>query len=175
MSEVVTLTWDPPSEFRDNDLYQINYKELENDRKWKLYDEKFRAAPAELDDLPSNTVVVFRVRVIHEEYEGPYSEESNEIRTPVSAACQILQKSAILVKGNLSPPVYTLPMKEERHERVKINKLEFGWFSIFIPCSLIYFTKLSIRNKINIYAVIIIMYMYIKVSNRLGALANIFP
>jgi hypothetical protein len=125
--EVVSLTWDPPSDIKDGDYYQISYKELEHDGKWTLYDEVFQDATAELNDLRANTVFVFRVRVIYEDREGPFSEESNEIRTSLSAACQVSQQSVSLVKGNFSPPVYGLPMNEiMRHETSRINKLEFS-------------------------------------------------
>ncbi|XP_060587427.1 uncharacterized protein LOC132742949 [Ruditapes philippinarum] len=125
--EVVSLTWDPPSDIKDGYYYQISYKELEHDGKWALYDEVFQDATAELNDLRANTVFVFRVRVLYEDREGPFSEESNEIKTSLSSACQVSQQSVSLVKGNFSSPVYGLPMNEiMRHETLKISKLEFG-------------------------------------------------
>lgn len=69
------------------------------------------------------------MRVVYENGEGPYSEESDKILTSDSPASRIVQFSVAKTKGNPSPTKYALPVTENRsarNEKAKTKKFEVG-------------------------------------------------
>ena len=129
LADTITLAWDPPSKFGDDDYYQISYKDLDHEKKWKFYQGEIRESTVILRDIKSNTAFIFRVRVVYEDGEGPYSEESEKILTSDSPASRIVKFSTIKEKGNPSPSKYALPITEirqARNEKAKTKKFEVG-------------------------------------------------
>lgn len=122
LSDTVTLSWRKPSKFGSDDYYQVSYKDLDNGNKWSFYQDEFNSSTAVLCKLKSNTRFIFRVRVVYQNGEGPYSNESDTIRTLESPASRIVQMSALNEKGNPSPSIYALPVTEEREARNEIAK-----------------------------------------------------
>lgn len=128
-ADTIMLSWDPPSTFGDEDYYQISYKDLDNNKKWKFYQDEFKSSSAILSDLKSNTAFIFRVRVVYEDSEGPYSEESDKIITSDSPATRIVSFSVLKENGNPSPSIYALPITEirqARNEKAKTKKFDIG-------------------------------------------------
>ncbi|XP_045203650.2 uncharacterized protein LOC123556762 [Mercenaria mercenaria] len=129
LADAITLLWDAPSKFGDDDYYQVSYKDLDHEKKWKFFQGEFKTTTALLSDLKSNTAFIFRVRVVYEDSEGPYSEESDKILTLDSPASRIVKFSVEKEKGNPSPAKYALPTTEiraARNERAKTKKFEIG-------------------------------------------------
>lgn len=125
-ANVVNIYWQPPKQFVKGDYYQLSYKEAE-DKKWIFYNEQFERATAELKDLKAGAAYVFRVRVVTDDGEGPYSEISDEIKTKQSPAHKLLNFAPRKMEGN--PSKYTVPfeeLKEARNDKAKSRKLEIG-------------------------------------------------
>ncbi|WAQ94890.1 LOW QUALITY PROTEIN: hypothetical protein MAR_007361 [Mya arenaria] len=72
-SDTVTLSWEKPTVFGSGDYFQIGYKDLNGGKKWRFDHEK---STVRLTNLKSDTRFVFRVRMVYDDIEGPYSEES---------------------------------------------------------------------------------------------------
>ncbi|XP_045178579.2 uncharacterized protein LOC123538489 [Mercenaria mercenaria] len=129
LADSVTLSWDPPSTFGEDDYYQISFKDLDHNKKWRFFQAEFRSSTAVLNDVKSNTVFIFRVRVVYEDGEGPYSEESDKIVTSDSPATRIVKFALKKTAGNPSPSKYALPVTEiraARNEKAKTKKFELG-------------------------------------------------
>ncbi|XP_053391498.1 uncharacterized protein LOC123541455 [Mercenaria mercenaria] len=136
LADAITLVWDAPTKFGDKDCYQLYFKDMGGDRKWKPYQGEYYTASANLSDLKSNATYIFRVRIIYDDgEESPYSPESEEIQTAASLATRMLQK-AKQVKGDDIPPIkYSIPLTEivsARNKRAKTRKFEIG--QITFPC-----------------------------------------
>lgn len=102
---------------------------MDHDKKWKFLSDEYKSSTVVLRDLKSNTAFLFRVRVVYEDGEGPYSEESDRIQTSDSPASRIVMFSLEKEKGDPSPTKYVLPMTEDkmaRNEQAKTKKFEVG-------------------------------------------------
>lgn len=62
--------------FEEGDFFQIGYKELSLGSKWKVYTGEYTESTVLLTNIKSDTEYIFRVRVVHSDGEGPYSEVS---------------------------------------------------------------------------------------------------
>jgi hypothetical protein len=145
MVDTVTLTWDPPSTIGENDFYQISYKDGSHEGNWEIYQGEFKSSTAVLSDLKSNTVFVFRVRVVNEDDADLYSEQSDKIVTLESQASRHVQASALIEKGNPSPSKYALPLseiREARNEQAKTTKFQLGIYLHLLSLSVMF--KLSL-------------------------------
>ncbi|WAQ96193.1 hypothetical protein MAR_028883 [Mya arenaria] len=134
-SDSLTLFWNKPERFGPNDYFQISYKELNREGKWRVYHGEYTASTVKLENLKSNARFVFRVRVISIDEEWPYSPLSDEIQTETSPASRIVEFSVLLTDeehrndNNWSPDVYALPLtevKEARNALAKTRKFEVG-------------------------------------------------
>lgn len=90
--------------------------------KWKFYAGECERATKDVTDLKSNTEYIFRVRVVHQNGEGQYSEDSDVIKTVHSPAADLVNFSTIVRKGKPSPSVYGVPTTEVANARDPNNK-----------------------------------------------------
>ncbi|XP_053389333.1 uncharacterized protein LOC128552325 [Mercenaria mercenaria] len=129
LPDTITLSWDPPSQLDEKDLYEISFKVQDHDHQWKILSDKFTTTTADAKNLKSNTAYIFRVRVVCENNEGPWSVESDVILTLESLASQIVKFAVKIKDGDPSPAIYALPMTEiqaARDEKAMLRKFEFG-------------------------------------------------
>lgn len=106
---------------------QVTYKDVDNAGRWQFRPEEHTCATAVLDDMKSNTKFIFRVRVVYEDGEGPYSPPSDEYVTAKSPASRIVEFANVLEKG--PPSKHALPITEIRNARnptAKTKKFEIG-------------------------------------------------
>lgn len=78
--------------------------------------------------MKAQTAYKFRVRVVTPEGEGPYSPESNEYKTLMSTAQELL-KFCKCKKKEDPPQIYALPLtelKNARNTNAKTRKMEIG-------------------------------------------------
>ncbi|XP_052232780.1 uncharacterized protein LOC127845722 [Dreissena polymorpha] len=128
-SDSIMLSWTKPSFFEEGDYFQICYKDVMQGAKWKVYTGEFTECTQVLTDVRSNTEFVFRLRVVCNDGEGPYSEESDVIKTHVSTASRLVGFSVRLGAEAVSPIRYALPMcevKGARNGKAKTRKFEVG-------------------------------------------------
>ncbi|WAQ96119.1 hypothetical protein MAR_028809 [Mya arenaria] len=134
-SDSLTLFWNKPERFRPNDYFQIAYKELNSEGKWRIYHGEYTESTVKLENLKSNARFVFRVRIVSIDGEGPYSPQSDEIQTESSPASRIVDFSVLLTDeehqkdNNWSPDLYAIPLtevKEARNDSAKTRKFEVG-------------------------------------------------
>ncbi|WAR30914.1 hypothetical protein MAR_033456, partial [Mya arenaria] len=119
-SDFIDLSWGEPLNFQDGSYFQVLMKDVDPNSKWKFYNKEFTTASGKIEDINSNTKFVFRVRVVHEHGEGPYSPESDVIITFPSPASRIVYFST-KVEGE-NPTTYALPLTEHRAARDVIAK-----------------------------------------------------
>lgn len=99
-----------------------------NGRKWTIFPEELTHARTNLNTLQAATTYVFRVRVVTEDGESPYSPQSDEVTTLPSLALELLNFSE-RVKGQTSPSKYIIPVTEiadARNKQGKTRKMEIG-------------------------------------------------
>lgn len=126
-SDSLSLIWTKPKRFGPKDYFQVSYKEVNG--RWKVKNDEYPTATADLTDMKANTTYVFRVRVVYQDSEGPYSDESKDVHTKVSPAERLVPFSTCASKGNPSPTVYTVPFTElsaARNVSAKTRKIEIG-------------------------------------------------
>ncbi|WAQ94888.1 hypothetical protein MAR_007359 [Mya arenaria] len=111
-SDTVTLSWEKPANFRNCDYFQIGYKDTNGAKKWRFYHGEFTESTIRLTNLKSDTKFVFRVRVVYDDIEGPYSEESEEIVIASSLASRLVNYAVRVDNGDNVPAMYALPMTE---------------------------------------------------------------
>lgn len=130
MSDHLNLIWEHSEHICDEEIYQINFKELPTG-KWKVF-HPIKPCVSQMvvvDGLKAETSYIFKVRVIDENsgYEGTFSPESDLIKTGVSPGLRIMRKSQ---KGANGPPdVYMLPVTENkaaRNETAQTRKFTLG-------------------------------------------------
>ena len=125
----IILMWEPPRMFKEGDYFQISYKDVSKSRKWKVDESEYITTHATITNLQSNCTYIFRVRVVHEDgEEGPYSQESEDIRTPPSLALKLTETMTCNhTEGALS--IYKLPVTESKtskHKKAYTNRFTFG-------------------------------------------------
>lgn len=133
MSDHINLKWEHKKQLSSEESYQVSFKEL-SQGKWKFFSppKPCREQMVVVDGLKAETSYVFKVRVTDENTgtEGPFSPESDIIKTGVSPAFQIMKKSQ---KGAIGPPdVYMLPITENmaaRNEAAQTRKFTLGEFT----------------------------------------------
>ncbi|XP_053374219.1 uncharacterized protein LOC123543430 [Mercenaria mercenaria] len=104
-------------------------KKAKNDKQWCLVflEKNIEKNKTQLIGLKSKTKYTFRVRVIHEGDEWPYSKQSEVIETKESMAATLVGQSRLAKRG--TPSVYSLPAKEDtnaRNSEKKTKKYELG-------------------------------------------------
>lgn len=126
----INLKWEHNRDLCDTELYQVLFKETQ-DGKWKVFtpDSPCRTQMLVVDGLKADTSYVFKVRVTEENtgYDGPFSPESNIIKTDETPAIRIRKKSQKVATG--PPDVYMLPIKENtaaRNETAQTRKFTLG-------------------------------------------------
>lgn len=122
-SDTIGITWQPPSNFGTDDYYQVYYTtDLESKRrKWRKYQAEPNYHFVTLTELKTDTTYIFRVKAVYGDDEGPYSQESDRIKTPKSLALRLLY-NATKIDDKHSPEKYMLPMTEIASARNEINK-----------------------------------------------------
>ncbi|XP_060602657.1 uncharacterized protein LOC132755759 [Ruditapes philippinarum] len=125
----ILLIWEPPLKSKEGDYYQISYKDVSNNRKWKVDECEYTVPVATISCLQPNTIYIFRVKVIHENgEEGPYSQATAEIRTLPSLALR-LTKTLTPKQTIGSSSIYSLPfteMKAVENSRARAKRFTFG-------------------------------------------------
>ena len=112
-SNEIELHWSPPTEFGNEDYYQLSYKERQG--KWKFDNDEFPTATAQLQGLKAHAPYIFRFRVVTPGGEGPYSEESDEITTKQSLGKCLVGFATLKVDQN--PAKYAIPLTELQQAR----------------------------------------------------------
>ncbi|XP_060580827.1 uncharacterized protein LOC132737527 isoform X2 [Ruditapes philippinarum] len=124
-SDEVTLTWEPPIlELGKNGYYQISFKEIDHDRRWRYFPGEFKKSSVVLNGLKSNTSYVFRVRAVYEEGEGTYSSESATVTTCQSRAFRIANIIGNSENVDQSPHILPVPITQITRQDIK-NIREF--------------------------------------------------
>ncbi|XP_045203645.2 uncharacterized protein LOC123556761 [Mercenaria mercenaria] len=129
LSDNITLSWEPPLVFGDDDYYQISYKEIGCDRRWRYFPGEYKETTATLSKLKSNASFVFRDRAVYLDREGPYSAESDALTTCQSPAFRFATVSTNELNADSSPTIFPVPVTEttsERHKAGKIRTFEIG-------------------------------------------------
>ncbi|WAQ94894.1 hypothetical protein MAR_007365 [Mya arenaria] len=128
-SDSVTLSWEKPTDFDKNNYFQIGYKDLNSGMKWRFYHGEFMESSVRLTNLKSDTKFVFRVRVVYDDVEGPYSEESDVIVIASSLASRLVNYAVRMDNVDNVPAIYALPMTElaeARNKKARTRKFEIG-------------------------------------------------
>ncbi|XP_053386663.1 uncharacterized protein LOC128550842 [Mercenaria mercenaria] len=128
-ADTISLSWEKPHLFGKDDTYQLSFKFTDDpSSKWKPYVQEFKTNKATLTDLKSNTPFTFRVRVLFDEEEGPYSPPSDRVQTKQTPAIRI-KDFAVVVEKNKVPETRSLPItqvRESRNSEAMTQKFEFG-------------------------------------------------
>ncbi|XP_062586611.1 uncharacterized protein LOC134248210 [Saccostrea cucullata] len=130
-SDSVELYWETLEE--EIDYYQIRYKSLNINDKWKFCSTNDTTNRFTVSGLMANTPYVFQVRSVANDVEGVYSEQSDPINTLRSLATKMLRFS-IKIKST-DPVMYQLVAEENREAcnlRAKTRHLTLGNPSIGI-------------------------------------------
>lgn len=129
-SDHINLKWQYHKELSDEESFQITLKESQKG-KWKIFLTKnaCRSQMVVIDGLKAETSYVFRVRVTDENtgYEGPFSPESEIIKTGVSPAFRMMKKSKKIETGPID--IYMLPITENmaaRNTNAETRKFTLG-------------------------------------------------
>lgn len=132
-SDTLTVSWLKPTSFGKQHYYQLSSKEMP-DGKWKIINEEYETSTADLTDLKADTQYRFRVKVVTPSEEGPYSPESDVIKTSVSPARELVEFCIPTRTGN--PNIYAIPLTElanSRNSKAKTRKMEIGIFMYICP------------------------------------------
>lgn len=112
-----TLQWHENQSLENYEAYQVKYKETEG--KWNIYDhDKSISQPTILIyGLKPNTSYIFKVRVTncHTSEGGPFSDESEIIKTKTSATNFLMSRSELIQENG--PRIYMLPVSEVKPYR----------------------------------------------------------
>lgn len=126
----INLKWEHNKKLSDEELYQINFKSAPNGE-WKVFSptKPCRSRMIVIDGLEAETSYIFKVRVTNKDTgnKGPFSHESEIIKTGISPALQIKQFSKKIATG--PPDVYMLPITENkaaRNETSQTRKFTLG-------------------------------------------------
>lgn len=130
MSDHINLIWAHNKGLCDKQSYQISFKETPKGM-WKVFNppKPCFTQTTVIDGLKAETTYIFKVRVTDDYtgYEGPFSPQSDGIKTGVSPAFLIRERST---KSALGPPdVYMLPIienKAARNETAQTRKFTLG-------------------------------------------------
>ncbi|XP_060557470.1 uncharacterized protein LOC132717902 [Ruditapes philippinarum] len=124
-SDEVTLTWEPPIlELGNDGYYQISFKEIDHDKRWRYFPGEFKKSSVVLNGLKSNTSYVFRVRAVYEEGEGTYSSDSATVTTCQSRAFRIANIIGNSANVDQSPHILPVPITKITRQDIK-NIREF--------------------------------------------------
>ncbi|CAC5362073.1 unnamed protein product [Mytilus coruscus] len=130
MQPIFALQWCEYKLLDTNESYQVKFKENPTG-KWTIYNSEtpIIAPRVLIHGLKPNTSYTFKVRVTNCQTmeEGPFSDESEIIRTTKSAADFLLNKAELIQQK--SPRLYLLSMKEIEAARDDIQfsrKYTFG-------------------------------------------------
>lgn len=124
-SDSVTVHWSRPDNFGASSVFQIRFKETGS--KWIFYHEQPDTGCVTIGNLQADTTYKFQVRAVTDDIEGPYSEESDDIRTQTSLASRLLKDSKLSKDGQ--PGIYQLHITENTNARntdAKTRKFELG-------------------------------------------------
>lgn len=112
-----TLQWNEHQSLENYETYQVKYKETEG--KWNIYDHEtsIKQPSILINGLKPNTPYIFKVRVTncHTSEDGPYSDESEIIKTKTSATNFLMSRSELIQENG--PPIYMLPVSEVKPSR----------------------------------------------------------
>lgn len=108
-SDSVTMHWKTPRYFQEPTFYTVRYK-AKRTKTWKCYQEYPEKACVTVLDLQADTTYSFQVKAVFVEQEGPYSENSDEVRTKTSLASRIVAFSTKV--KNDKPAIYQLNATE---------------------------------------------------------------
>lgn len=115
------LKWHEYKRLDSFESYQLKFRETDTD-KWFIYEsETLIAQPSVfIHGLKPKTSYIFKVRVANWQTseEGPFSDESEVIKTRKSTADFLLSKSVLIQEKN--PKIYMLPIKEIKAARDNI-------------------------------------------------------
>ncbi|CAC5383634.1 unnamed protein product [Mytilus coruscus] len=130
MSDSTDLQWKTNRALTADESFQIMYKEAPNG-KWKQFNNKgmCKEPIITVNGLQAETSYIMKVRIVNEctGTDGPFSEESDTIKTRQSPAIGML-KSSEKVSSDV-PSIYRLPIKENvsaRNESAKTRKFYLG-------------------------------------------------
>lgn len=127
--DMICLAWDPPGKVYENHSFQLRYKEITENAKWKFYPELTASSTITLNNLKSDTQYQFQVRMVNDEMEGPYSDISDKVETIQSAAQRLMDFMYDVKKSDVNIPLKKLPLQENintRNEEAKTRKLYLG-------------------------------------------------
>lgn len=96
--------------------YQVRFKAKNGNSKWKFKNTDSDENNVNISGLIANTKYTFQVRGIFGDEEGPYGPANEDIETKKSSATALL-KSAVLQSNTKCPPIYFLPVKENKNAR----------------------------------------------------------
>ena len=122
--------WKPPTFQYNGHQYQIRYK-IAGGQEWKVHEKHVTGTKlmTTITNLKSNTKYIFQVRMVNDEKEGPYSLQSEEIKTLKTAAERMLDFSCIMENSNCPIPCRKIPSIQNlkaRNPNIKSRKLEIG-------------------------------------------------
>ncbi|KAH3697919.1 uncharacterized protein LOC127862027 [Dreissena polymorpha] len=126
-ADTITLVWEKPIQMQDDDYFQIGYKEIKTDSKWEIFKDEFKDSTHDLIRMKADTSYMFRVRLVSEYEFGPYSEESEVVRTPKSTATYLVENAERITDATSIPIRYALPLielKSARNTASKTRKFE---------------------------------------------------
>lgn len=125
VSDTVDLFWSK-SEGKV-DYYQIRYKSLTGEEKWKSVATDADQSEISISGLMANTKYAFQVRGVYQDQEGRYGPANESIQTPESLATHLLDFSKCVDKGDPSKhQLLATELKESRNELAKTKKVILG-------------------------------------------------
>lgn len=113
----------------ENHNYQIRYKDVGGNSKWKFHPELTARSNVALNNFKSDTKYEFQVRMVNDEMEGPYSDVSDTVETIQSAAQHLMEFMYDVEKKDVNIALKKLPLQENiktRNEQAKTRKLFIG-------------------------------------------------
>lgn len=116
------------------DHYQIRFKAKNENLKWKFKNTDSDENNINISGLMAYTKYVFQVRGIFGDQEGPYGPANEDIETKQSSAIALL-KSAVLQSKTNCPPIYLLPVQENksaRNTKARTKQVTLGKFNDFL-------------------------------------------
>lgn len=127
--DTVTVRWEPPKgKIKPPLRYYLRYTDCTKGGTSDYINCNSQTV-MKVENLPSGSTFVFKVRVENDQDESFTSEESDKIKTVQSAARQLFHDSIPVVKEAAKISVLRVPFKEvpsSRNEIARIRKFELG-------------------------------------------------